>query len=140
MTSNEKDITISVIVPIYNAEKYLVKCIDSIIKQTYPKLEIILIDDDSIDGSLKICQKYEEQDDRVIVIHKENGGLVAARKTGLKYAKGMYVTFVDADDYIDLNTYEILMHKLDSCKVDVVAFGLLEEYSDRMRACRPQRT
>lgn len=132
MTSNEKDITISVIVPIYNAEKYLVKCIDSIIKQTYPKLEIILIDDDSIDGSLKICQKYEEQDDRVIVIHKENGGLVAARKTGLKYAKGMYVTFVDADDYIDLNTYEILMHKLDSCKVDVVAFGLLEEYSDRI--------
>ena len=127
----ENDITISVIVPIYNAERYLDRCIDSIIMQTYTDLEIILIDDGSTDGSLKICQKYKEQDNRIVVIHKENSGLVAARKLGVEYAHGVYVTFVDADDYIDLNTYEILVHQLASSDVDVVAFGLLEEYADK---------
>ena len=131
MESNENDITISVIVPIYNADRYLDKCIDSIIMQTYTDLEIILIDDGSTDGSLKICQKYEEQDKRVVVIHRENSGLVAARKLGVKYAHGEYVTFVDADDYIDWDTYEILMNQLDSSNVDIVAFGLLEECTDK---------
>lgn len=126
-----KEICISIIVPIYNAEKYLVKCIDSIIGQTYQNLEIILVDDGSTDGSLGICNEYASVDERIKVIHKENAGIVVARKTGVANATGQYVTFVDADDYIDLDTYEVLMQGLSSGDVDVVAFGLLEEYPAR---------
>ncbi|MBQ7920647.1 MAG: glycosyltransferase [Lachnospiraceae bacterium] len=125
------ELCISVIVPIFNAEQYLVKCIDSIIRQTYKNLEILLIDDGSTDRSLDICNEFSRRDDRVVVIHKDNAGLVAARKTGIENATGTYITFVDADDYVDIDTYEILVKKLDSPEVDIVAFGLLEEYPDR---------
>ncbi len=90
---------VSVIVPVYNVEKYLCQCIDTILSQTYRNLEVILVDDGSIDGSPKICDDYSRKDQRIFVIHKKNGGLSDARNEGLKIAKGKYVMFMDSDDY-----------------------------------------
>lgn len=102
-------IKISVIVPIYNVEQYLSQCLDSIINQTYTNLEIILINDGSTDNSEKICNQYKLLDPRIIVIHKTNGGLSDARNTGIKIATGDYISFVDADDFIDKNMYKKLI-------------------------------
>lgn len=99
---------ISIIVPVYNVEKYLNKCIESIINQSYKSIEIILVDDGSKDSSGKICDKYAKSDNRIKVIHKVNGGLSDARNSGLKIAKGRYVGFVDSDDYIAPDMYEYL--------------------------------
>ena len=99
---------ISVIVPVYNVEKYLQECIESILKQSYTNLEIILVDDGSTDGSGKICDFYENRDDRVRVIHKKNGGLSDARNCGLDVSNGEYIYFCDSDDFIDNNTIEDL--------------------------------
>lgn len=92
---------LSVIVPVYNVEDYLPKCLDSIINQTYKDFEIILVDDGSTDRSGSICDEYAERDNRIIVVHKENGGAVSARKAGAKVASGQYVIQVDSDDWID---------------------------------------
>ena len=97
MSDNE---LISVIVPIFKVEDYLRKCVDSVINQTYKNLEIILVDDGSPDNCPKICDEYANQDSRIKVIHKENGGLSDARNAGMKIAKGEYVSFIDSDDYI----------------------------------------
>ena len=97
---------ISVIVPIYNVEKYLKQCLDSIINQTYKNLEIILIDDGSTDNCGKICDDYALKDNRIKVIHKQNGGLSSARNIGLDTAKGEYIGFIDSDDYIEKDMYE----------------------------------
>ena len=91
-------ILMSVIVPVYNVELYLDECVNSILKQTYKNLEIILVDDGSKDNSGKICDQYKERDSRVTVIHKENGGLSDARNAGLTVATGEYVLFVDSDE------------------------------------------
>lgn len=99
---------ISIIVPIYNIENYLEICIESIINQSYRNLQIILVDDGSTDKSGKICDEYAKKDLRIYVIHKENGGLVSARKAGLERAVGKYVGFVDGDDYIDSGMYQKL--------------------------------
>ena len=104
MTEAEGKIT--VIVPVYNAEPYLPQCIESILRQTYPNLQIILVDDGSTDGSGMICDKYAGMDGRIEVYHTENRGLVAARKLGIRCSTGKYVGFVDADDYIDPEMYE----------------------------------
>ncbi|OUQ56652.1 hypothetical protein B5E58_10530, partial [Tyzzerella sp. An114] len=93
---------ISVIVPIYNVEKYLNRCVDSIINQTYKNLEIILVDDGSPDNCGKICDEYAKKDNRIKVVHKENGGVSSARNVGLNIATGDYIGFVDGDDWIDL--------------------------------------
>ena len=92
---------ISVIVPVYNVEKYLDKCIESIVNQTYTALEIILIDDGSSDNCPEICDRWTEKDNRIKVIHKVNGGLSDARNCGMAAATGKYITFVDCDDYIE---------------------------------------
>lgn len=92
---------ISVIVPVYNAEKYLDKCITSLLNQTYKKIEIILVNDGSTDNSLSICNKYKLSDDRITVINKKNGGASSARNAGIKVANGDYIMFADADDYAD---------------------------------------
>lgn len=94
------EMLISVIVPIYNAEKYLKICIDSIINQSYYNIQIILVDDGSEDNCPAICDEYAQLDTRIIVIHKKNQGLVLARKSGLQIATGEYITFVDADDFL----------------------------------------
>ena len=99
---------ISIIVPVYNVEKYLEKCVDSIINQTYKNIEIILVDDGSKDNSGKICDIIKEKDERIKVIHKQNGGLSDARNAGLKIAKGTYIGFVDSDDYIAEDMYQTL--------------------------------
>lgn len=87
---------ISVIVPIYNSEKYLEQCLTSLVKQTYSDLEIILVNDGSTDSSMNICEKFKKEDDRIILINKENQGLVRARKDGARKATGEYITFIDA--------------------------------------------
>lgn len=99
---------ISVIVPVYNAEQYLEKCIESIINQTYKNLEIIIIDDGSTDKSPEICDKYAAKDVRINLVHKENGGVSSARNAGLDVFKGEYVTFVDSDDFISYDYVEKL--------------------------------
>ena len=99
---------ISIVVPIYNVEKYLRNCIDSIIKQTYTNLEIILVDDGSLDNCGKICDEYKEKDNRIKVIHKQNGGLSDARNAGIDIATGKYIAFIDSDDYIAPNFIEKL--------------------------------
>lgn len=103
---------ISIIVPVYNVEQYLESCINSIINQTYKNLEIILVDDGSKDNCAAICDKYEEKDDRIIVIHQKNKGLSGARNAGLDIAKGKYIGFVDSDDSIEPNMFEVLLNNL----------------------------
>ncbi len=123
--------TVSVIVPIYNTEKYLKMCIDSIIQQTYEKLEIILVDDGSTDKSAEICDKYRENDQRIKVIHKENEGLVNARKTGISCATGNYVAYVDSDDWIDLDRIERMVAVAVEKNPDLV-YGMVKlQYPDR---------
>ncbi|MBB5333544.1 glycosyltransferase family 2 protein [Chryseobacterium koreense] len=95
----------SVIVPVYNVEQYLQQCIDSIVNQTFSDLEILLVDDGSTDGSLSICEGYAARDSRIRVIHQQNGGVSSARNTGIKQATGDYITFVDADDWLDKDMY-----------------------------------
>ena len=110
---------ISVIVPIYNVEKYLSRCIDSIINQTYTELEIILVDDGSTDNCGVMCEEYAQKDERIKVFHKQNGGLSDARNVGLENAKGDYIAFVDGDDYIALDMYEKLYRRIDKDKSDL---------------------
>lgn len=111
------DELISIIVPVYKVESYLKKCIKSIVNQTYRNIEIILVDDGSPDDCGKICDEFSEQDSRIVVIHKENGGLSDARNAGLDIAKGNYIGFVDSDDWIACDMYEKLLnaiHKYDA--------------------------
>ena len=118
---------ISVIVPIYNADKYLQICLDSIISQTYNNLQIILIDDGSTDESPKICDIYAERDSRFKVIHQENHGAVYARNIGIDNAEGKYITFVDADDWIEFNMIEQLYESLKKYDVDASMCGRFED-------------
>ncbi|HBG49140.1 MAG TPA: hypothetical protein DDW90_06490 [Cyanobacteria bacterium UBA9971] len=105
---------VSVIIPIYNAENTLEKCLDSIINQTLSDIEIILVDDGSTDKSLEIIQKYEQQDSRIKLIHQKNNGASAARNAGLKIAEGEYISFVDSDDWIDKKMYEELIEQANA--------------------------
>lgn len=115
---------ISVIVPIYNVEKYLDKCINSIVLQTYKNIEILLIDDGSTDKSFYICEKWKKKDYRINVIHKSNGGLSDARNYGLNIASGEYVCFIDSDDYIEKDYIEKLYKILIKNKVRVSQCGI----------------
>lgn len=110
---------ISVIVPIYNVELYLEECIDSILNQSYKNLEVILVDDGSLDSCGQICENYKIKDSRIKVIHKKNGGLSDARNAGMKYVEGEYVTFVDSDDYIADNFISVLYETLRSYDADI---------------------
>ncbi|MCI7086164.1 glycosyltransferase [bacterium] len=116
---------ISVIVPIFNVEKYLNRCVDSIINQTYENLEIILVDDGSTDGCPGICDDYAKKDSRIKVIHKENGGLSDARNAGMKTACGEYISFVDSDDWIDLQTYSLVLQKMLDTQSQIGAFNII---------------
>ena len=118
-------VKVSIIVPVYNVEKYIDKCINSILNQTFKDFELILVDDGSTDSSGDICDKYREIDDRVIVIHKENGGLSSARNIGLKYSKGQYIGFIDGDDYVEKDMYKKLYSvcKDNNCEISICKFG-----------------
>lgn len=117
------DDLISIIVPVYNVEKYLRKCIDSIINQTYKNLEIILVDDGSPDNCGTICDEYAQKDNRIKVIHKENGGVSSARNEGLRSATGKWISFIDADDWIEEIFCEILLNKAVKNRCDVALCG-----------------
>lgn len=121
---------ISVIVPIYNVEKYIKKCIDSIINQTYKNLEIILVNDGSPDECGKICDEYERIDSRIVVIHKENGGLSDARNAGLKVMHGKYVAFVDSDDWIEPEMYQRLYENMVTFHADMSFAGVTDDVID----------
>ena len=118
---------ISVIVPVYKVELYLRRCVDSILAQTYPNIEVVLVDDGSPDRCGDICDEYAKEDQRVIAVHRQNGGLSAARNSGLEACHGEYIGFVDSDDYIHLEMYEQLYHditafqtRLAFCHTDVI--------------------
>lgn len=120
---------ISVIIPVYNTAQYLPECLDSIINQTYSNLEIILVNDGSTDNSEDICNEYARKDSRILVIHKENGGQSSARNRGLDIAQGDYISFIDSDDWIDLDTYRIILDTFQShTETSVVAFSSQRVY------------
>ncbi|WP_321826999.1 glycosyltransferase [Maribacter dokdonensis] len=119
---------VSIIVPIYNVESYLPKCLNSIISQSYTKLEIILVNDGSTDGCLTICNNYKEKDARIIVIDKENGGLSDARNKGIDFANGEYLSFVDSDDYIHPKMIETMAQMTISEEADIVICGHYKVY------------
>ena len=115
---------ISIIIPVYNVENFLEKCLDSVINQTYKNLEIICVNDGSKDNSLKILNEYAKKDERICVVNKKNGGLSSARNAGLDIASGKYCYFLDSDDWIELNTIELLVEKMTTNDVDVVVHGI----------------
>ena len=114
---------ISVVIPVYNAGEYLEKCLYSVIKQSYPDLEIILINDGSTDNSLEIMEKFKNQDERIILINKENGGVSSARNRGIETATGKYIIFIDADDYIEPTMFEVMSGYLFKNSVDISMCG-----------------
>jgi glycosyltransferase involved in cell wall biosynthesis len=124
----ENEPLISVIVPIYNVEKYLSRCIESIINQTYKNLEIILVDDGSPDSSPAICDAFAEKDSRVNVIHKKNGGVSEARNVAIDVSQGVYILFVDGDDFMAPDMIELLCDTLRSNKADVSSCGYINHY------------
>lgn len=119
-------VKVSVIIPIYNVGKYLRQCIESVIAQTLKDIEIICVDDGSKDDCGKICDEYAGKDSRIIVIHKENGGLVTARKAGLKAASGKYIGFVDGDDWVEPELYEHMYNLAEEYKVSFVETGVID--------------
>lgn len=119
---------ISVIIPIYNVKPYLKQCIDSVVAQTYYDIQIILVDDGSTDGSGRICDEYSKRDSRIIVIHKENGGLSDARNVGTKAADGSFIFYLDSDDFIEKNTIELMMTELQTHNSDIVVANYFYTY------------
>lgn len=125
---------LSVIIPVYNVKPYLEKCVESIVDQTYHNLQIILVDDGSTDGSQTICDELAQKDSRIVVIHKENGGLSTARNVGMDRAKGDYIAFVDSDDWLERNMYEVLINQLEAHDADLVACSFYECKGDEKKA------
>lgn len=117
---------ITVVVPVYNVEKYLERCLNSVVKQTYTNLEILLIDDGSTDCCSKICDEWAKKDNRIRVVHKKNAGLGMARNTGIDKATGKYICFFDSDDYIDSRTIEHATQILEKEKADLAVFGYFD--------------
>lgn len=125
---------ISVIIPVYNVEPYIKRCLDSIVNQTYENLEIIIVDDGSLDGCGAICDEYAKKDSRIIVIHKENEGLCAARNDGIKHATGDWVAFVDSDDWCELDYYEKFISGIADFFPDVVlSGGYIKEHPEKRK-------
>lgn len=118
---------VTVIVPTFNADKFICKCIDSILKQSYQEMEILIIDDGSTDGTENICKKYQEKDGRVRYLYQNNGGVSKARNYGIREAQGKYIAFVDADDYIESNMIEMMVsYFMRIKKTDLVVCGFYE--------------
>lgn len=128
----EKQPVISVIVPVFNVQDYVGKCVKSIQKQTYACLEILLVDGGSTDLSGMLCDKMQKLDERIRVIHKENGGLSSARNAGIDDARGDFLFFVDSDDWIDVDTLEILLRIAEREKADIVECSYRNIYADHV--------
>lgn len=127
-------IAISIIVPVYNVEKYLPQCIDSILIQTFTNFELLLIDDGSTDSSGKICDEYAKKDPRVIVFHKNNGGVSSARNIGIDHAKGEWITFADSDDWLEPQYCQTLWEEAQN--IDLLFFSMTLHYKDGGRQIR----
>lgn len=119
---------LSVIIPCYNSEKYIEKCLDSIISQTYNNLEIIVINDGSVDNSAEVCENIAHKDNRISIIYQQNQGVSLTRQNGIKIAKGEYITFVDSDDWIHPRMYEIMMNGILKEKADIAQCGVCNVY------------
>lgn len=137
-TMCNNDIDVSIIIPVYNAEKYIKQCVESILKQTLSSWELILVDDGSKDNSLMICQDYAEKYSNIVAIHQMNGGSSVARNTGLRNANGRYIAFIDADDWIDSRMLEILINKADECTADIVICNYFNVYTDGRCVLQPK--
>ncbi len=133
-----KTVEVSVIVPIYRIEKYLPQCIDSLLSQSFLNFELILVDDGSPDNCPRICDEYAKADSRVKVIHKKNGGLVSARKEGLKKANGKFITFVDGDDWVDKFYLDIMFKLADANEADLVVTGHFREFDGKIETIKPK--
>ena len=131
---------ISIIVPVYNVEKYIRRCLDSIAAQTFTDWECICVDDGTPDASGKICNEYAQKDSRFVVIHKENGGVSSARNAGLNVAKGEYVTFCDSDDWVEKEMLEVLYNTALETDADVVMGGhkTADEYKKMFDESNPK--
>ena len=127
-------IKISVIIPVYGVEKYIRQCLESVIKQTYKNLEIIVVNDGTKDNSMKIVEEYLV-DERIKVINKENGGISSARNRGIEEATGEYVSFVDSDDWLEIDLYERIVQILEGNKVDIIVFNY-NRYSENKKKYR----
>lgn len=127
----KEDKMISVVIPVYNVEKYFERCVDSVIGQTYKNLEIILVDDGSTDNSGKLCDGIADSDHRIKVIHKENGGLSSARNAGLKNVSGDYITFIDSDDWIEPDTYAYMVDIINRYHVEIADIECQYAYSEQ---------
>lgn len=121
---------VSIVVPVYNVEKYLERCVKSLTEQTLQDIEIILVDDGSLDSSGKLCDLLKTEDERIKVIHQKNVGVSAARNRGLEIATGEYITFVDSDDYIDSDMYQAMMEKAVQYDCDVIMCDCIKEFND----------
>jgi glycosyltransferase involved in cell wall biosynthesis len=124
---------ISIIVPIYNVEKYLSRCLESLLAQTLKDIEIIAINDGSSDRSYEILKQYETKDNRIIVIDKPNGGVSSARNEGIQISSGEYIGFVDPDDWVDHEMYEVMYTNALSCKADVVMCSYIREFENHSK-------
>jgi glycosyltransferase involved in cell wall biosynthesis len=132
------NIEVSVIVPIYRIEKYLPECIDSLLDQSFLNFELLLVNDGSPDNCPKICDDYAKKDSRVKVIHKENGGLLSARKEGLKNAQGKYIAFVDGDDWVDKFYLDTLFKLAEANDADLVVTGQFREFDGKIETIKPK--
>lgn len=130
MISNISDIKISIIVPIYNVEKYLSRCLDSLTGQTLKEIEILAVDDGSTDSSAAILSEYAAKDSRIKILTKQNGGLSDARNFAFPYIQGEYVGFIDSDDYVDLEMYEVMYNKAIKTSSDIVECNLHHTWED----------
>lgn len=121
---------LSIIIPVYNVEQYLPKCLDSILNQSFKDLEVICVNDGSTDNSLDILKEYKSKDNRVVILDKENEGSGVARNCAIDIAKGEYIYFVDSDDWLEDNALETMIHKADELNTDILIFGGLSYYED----------
>lgn len=127
-----KEVKISVIIPVYNTEKFLERCLNSVIKQTLKEIEIIVVNDGSTDNSLEIIKKIKETDARIILINKENEGLTKTRNRGLEIASGKYIYNLDSDDYLEENTmFEELYNKCENDNLDMVVFDYYNDFENK---------
>lgn len=122
---------VSVIIPVYNVRRYLSKCIESVREQTYKNIEIIIVDDGSTDGSGEICEEYAKQDERVLILHKENGGLSSARNVALDIFHGEYVTFIDSDDYVKKTYVEKMVRLIKENEADISIVNFIRVYDGK---------
>lgn len=133
---------VSVVVPIYNMEKYLGRCVDSILAQSYSNIEVILVNDGSKDSSAEICDRYAEKDSRIKVLHKTNGGLSSARNAGIDVASGDYIGFVDSDDFVSPDMYKLLVERLENsgCEIANVMYVRADEEGNTTPSKVPHNT